>query len=309
MDTDFTLTNTVNTAKVDGDRLFISTGTLNVNEGKTFTIISTNRNWATASGMLELGNANIRGTLHLKVNAGCFSIDNGKTTTLYGTGILDGATDISSYENILRFVGTFNVESDAAKASVRFKVYDSRSNSGNNPVANLNAAFAMASSATTWNSKIILRNNNAGGKLTFNLGASQQFGSLEYMTNTLSSTNFTVDFTGTNAVIILSKILMNDTTTAYLTLKNFQNDRFFIQDITGLTLTDDIINDKLQIVATDRSSETVSDLSFVAGTTLDATGATISGYWLNAPIPEPAEWAAIFGALALGFAFFRKRSK
>jgi len=256
--------------------------------------------------MAELGNANIRGTLYFQVRGGCYYISSGTTTTVYDTGILDGTTGTID-DSVLRFIGTFNVESDAAKASVRFKIYDSRSNSGNNPIANLNAAFAMASSATTWDSKIILRNNNAGGKLTFNLGASQQFGSLEYMNNTLASTNFTVNYTNASAVLILSKILMNDTTTAYLTLDNFQNDRFFIQDITGLTIVDDIINGKLVIVATDNNSDTVSNLSFITGTTLDANGSTISGYWLNAAVPEPAEWAAIFGVIVLGFAAYRKR--
>jgi len=33
------------------------------------------------------------------------------------------------------------------------------------------------------------------------------------------------------------------------------------------------------------------------------------GYWVSTVIPEPAEWAAIFGALALGFAAWRKRRK
>ena len=35
---------------------------------------------------------------------------------------------------------------------------------------------------------------------------------------------------------------------------------------------------------------------------------SIGGYWLTtAPIPEPATWAAIFGAVALGFAAYRRR--
>ena len=36
---------------------------------------------------------------------------------------------------------------------------------------------------------------------------------------------------------------------------------------------------------------------------------TNGGYWINSTIPEPAEWAAIFGALALGLAIYRKRAK
>jgi hypothetical protein len=35
---------------------------------------------------------------------------------------------------------------------------------------------------------------------------------------------------------------------------------------------------------------------------------SIGGYWLTtAPIPEPSTWAAIFGAVALGFAAYRRR--
>ena len=36
-------------------------------------------------------------------------------------------------------------------------------------------------------------------------------------------------------------------------------------------------------------------------------GDATNGYWLTVAVPEPAEWAMILGALALGFAIYRKR--
>ena len=32
-----------------------------------------------------------------------------------------------------------------------------------------------------------------------------------------------------------------------------------------------------------------------------------SGFWVNAAVPEPAEWAMIFGAIALSFVAYRRR--
>ena len=33
----------------------------------------------------------------------------------------------------------------------------------------------------------------------------------------------------------------------------------------------------------------------------------VGGYWLTTAIPEPSTWAAILGAVALGFAAYRRR--
>ena len=45
-----------------------------------------------------------------------------------------------------------------------------------------------------------------------------------------------------------------------------------------------------------------------SGTLLDGLWSVdASGYLFNSAIPEPAEWAAIFGAIALGLAVYRRR--
>ncbi len=48
----------------------------------------------------------------------------------------------------------------------------------------------------------------------------------------------------------------------------------------------------------------VADLKF---DTVNVGGTDYIKFWTGAAIPEPAEWAAIFGAIALGFAIYRRR--
>ncbi len=75
-------------------------------------------------------------------------------------------------------------------------------------------------------------------------------------------------------------------------VKNFENNRIFFTDLAGnnvtINLFDAVSNEKI-------------DYKFDAG-----TAGGVDGFWLNA-VPEPAEWAAIFGAIALGLAIYRRR--
>ena len=101
---------------------------------------------------------------------------------------------------------------------------------------------------------------------------------------------------------------------ARLTINEFENNRVFIENMAEVG---DVIgtksNLKLAITATlsdnlakyyDDVTYTNVDFEMVAG---EHNG--VSGYWLNisAIVPEPAEWAAIFGAVALAFAMYRRR--
>ena len=63
---------------------------------------------------------------------------------------------------------------------------------------------------------------------------------------------------------------------------------------------------QLTISATTKDGKTLTteDFEFVAGQYTEG----INGYWLNAiAVPEPSTYAMIFGAVALGFARYRRR--
>ena len=114
----------------------------------------------------------------------------------------------------------------------------------------------------------------------------------------------------------------NKASYAKLTINEFENNRIFIQnmatvgDLVDLPVTNEYHNPNLptvQITATlskdladlyDQKTYTNEDFAMVLG---EYNG--MEGYWLNitAVVPEPAEWAAIFGAIALGFAMYRRR--
>ncbi len=76
-------------------------------------------------------------------------------------------------------------------------------------------------------------------------------------------------------------------------VKNFENNRLFLTDKD---------NDGMEtFYLIDVDTNEYITYKFDAGT---VNG--LSGYWVNA-VPEPAEWAAIFGAIALGLAIYRRR--
>ncbi len=81
-----------------------------------------------------------------------------------------------------------------------------------------------------------------------------------------------------------------------LILKDFDDNSLRITD-----MSDDAINALKFYELGDGGS--LSELDFVAVKATDSIG----GYWVNSAVPEPAEWATIFGAIALGFVVYRRR--
>ena len=73
--------------------------------------------------------------------------------------------------------------------------------------------------------------------------------------------------------------------------------------LTNVNLTGSVIAKDLELGTNGRLRFTGAELEFVAGT-YNST----KGFWLNAvAVPEPAEWAMIFGGIALGLAIYRRR--
>ena len=82
-----------------------------------------------------------------------------------------------------------------------------------------------------------------------------------------------------------------------LLIENFDDERIFFASSDNWGT--------ISISATDKNGKTFTkdELELVAGTYIDGT----SGFWLNAVVPEPSTHAMIFGAIALGFAAYRRR--
>ena len=86
------------------------------------------------------------------------------------------------------------------------------------------------------------------------------------------------------------------TNTATLIIKNFAEYSIFFKDISNW--------DELESVTlsdTEGNTYTKDDLKWIKG---NYDG--VQGYWLST-VPEPAAYAAVFGALALAFAIYRRR--
>ena len=85
-----------------------------------------------------------------------------------------------------------------------------------------------------------------------------------------------------------------------LVLKNFENDAVFFTT-TAMNQYETYIADIKAIMA-DNQEYGKDDINFVADTFNGQ-----AGYWLTIAVPEPAEWAMIFGGIALVLAVYRRR--
>ena len=128
--------------------------------------------------------------------------------------------------------------------------------------------------------------------------------------------SLTINLSATHGLLTVAKLDVNEVTgkefngTESLILNDFVNDTFKIEDASNV----EIVGDSLNITK-------IGTTSFVRSVKLvakDADGKTLCGegeHWeiqngfLNIVpnIPEPAEWAAIFGGIALALALYRRR--
>lgn len=136
--------------------------------------------------------------------------------------------------------------------------------------------------------------------LTMNLNAEAHFGDLMYQNNySLLTINM-----GAASDIYLSfnDILISSTTAiADIVFNDFNNNRIYFESM-------DEIHDYVNIRGTgiDGTKLTKDDFYLVAG---NFNGKDV--YWLHSDlvVPEPAEWAAIFGAIALGLVARKRRRR
>ncbi len=320
-------------------------GTLNVNELTVNTTATTSKFNIWDKGVVNInGNSSITEIDHrgvLNINAGTTRIHKGDGLTLLGgkLNVKKGATlEVASYTQsgnpYAMLIGRGDRASeiyvqaggliDLTKASGGNDFSIGSWGSGakltvkadNEHAIYLNKICIRDFAAElTINSKNIFRSKNAttgeegynimflmasNAKLTMNLNAEAHFGNLVYQNNySLLTINM-----GAASDIYLSfnDILISSTTAiAKIVFNDFNNNRIYFESMEEIH---DYVN--LSGKGVDGSTLTNDDFRLIAG---DLNGKTV--YWLHSDlvVPEPAEWAAIFGAIALALAAWKRRRR
>ena len=109
--------------------------------------------------------------------------------------------------------------------------------------------------------------------------------------------------------------IKTDMAASKLIFEDFKNDLFKIEDFSNITVTKDGVmtfegkGGSLTITAKDTDGATINIADYDGWYFTDDGFLNIAGYPISAvvAVPEPAEWAAIFGAIALGLAIYRRR--
>lgn len=320
-------------------------GTLNVNELTVNTTATTSKFNIWDKGVVNInGNSSITEIDHrgvLNINAGTTRIHKGDGLTLFGgkLNVKKGATlEVASYTQsgnpYAMLIGNgeraseIYVQSggliDLTKASGGNDLSIGAFGSGAELTVKADEEHAIYlnkicvrdfAAELTINSKNIFRSKSVttseegynilflmavNANLTMNLNAEAHFGDLMYQNNySLLTINM-----GAASDIYLSfnDILISSTTAiADIVFNDFNNNRIYFESM-------DEIHDYVNIRGTgiDGTTLTKDDFYLVKG---EFNGKDV--YWLHSDlvVPEPAEWAAIFGAIALGLAARKRRRR
>ncbi len=296
------------------------TSNIIISEGKTLTIKRT-------SGKTDGSETEVRlGNVTLNKNA-VFSDQLNDITRMLGSATLsigDGATFKAARLRLEQNTVDVNGYLKASVLDLRGQKTDGA------PTINMNKAFAITTTNGSYSTEVMMMISNKNGKLNMNVNASQMLGNLTIQENTSASDVITMTFAN-NAVLTFNGIYSTGESgrefgnKINMVLTDFTNSSLFFKNEFTLTTVDGkeaiaITTTKdgtlsgetgyIYLSGTDTNKKALSGFSLVEGSTVDANGATVDGWWLQASsiqVPEPAEWAAILGALALGLAVYRKR--
>lgn len=275
---------------------FTNSGKLIVSENGTLSISNTEKPYSPVG---KLGNADIYGTI--EISGGSFW--SGTLINVYGNASLSGSFSMG-------YGAVMNVNTSSADfTGVEFRVDQGKSTTNQ---LNLNAENAIS---TMGDIKLIYW-SDAGSNLKITVG--------DYI-NTIPKLRFNkdsylnIDMLGDKQLSIKQicfdgdgKDADCDPTHAIATieLNNFDNDKILIEDLTGVSLENNLLK-----VYKDGSNSVYSYIEIVAhdaeGNLIDGEWNLVQGeggYWLNnSAIPEPAAYAALLGFLSLALAAARRR--
>ena len=267
---------------IETGSVFNTTTAPTFKEGSTVNVRGEYNYTAAAGQSLTLRDASITGTLITKGGVGSNLTLAGKTT-VSGNGIINanGAIIIDS--------GSLTVSDNGKISIIDDNTYEPRIRMGGGTLT-LNAENAVQVNSTRFNLANIVVFGGNGSKLIVN--EDNKFRSLYFQSNH----NITLDV-AEDATVFFEQISIGTGGGGTLLIENFGDERIFFASSDHW--------ETISISATDKNGKTFTkdDLELVAGTYIDGT----SGYWLNAVVPEPSTYAMIFGAIALGFAAYRRR--
>lgn len=252
----------------------------------------------------------IDGSLSFKEKVGQYAIviKNGKSFTVSGTGIVDlkstSASDFTTgnHINLGNFSGTptsLIIEDGGKLRTAKISLTSEGSQ------ITLGATDALKTSNGGNTTIFFLKNATlnlcAAGAFSFNFQTqADSIATLSFVEDTrlnvmghANANNYTMnlaDFTETNSIFFSSKVDGVDGE-CVLKLEDLGSD-YAVSFYNG-----DTVKKKITLTGADLSGFSLSK----------ATVDGVDGYLLSAAIPEPAEWAMIFGAIALGLAVYRRR--
>ncbi len=259
----------------------------------------------------------------LKTTALIASPDNSSasaTITLKDGGVFDWSYDYASWTtvgiNLTVYNGAFKLNSQGS----------SRINLGNSSITSLSANSTI--SAFTYGTLEVGTDNeykiNTTGNIVVGTGSILTINSENLFTRN-NGYNAVFEFAGgtSSATIVLNadnafgnikknysdsvptatvKIDLNGNTITFETVEFTNFEKIVLEDfVDGGFLSKTNLNDYLNKFEAYAGDSTTGDMLTLAVTT------TTDGYYSLVVVPEPAQWATIFGALALGFVIYRRR--
>jgi len=289
-------------------------GTMDAN-GKAVTFNASKNIVYTAFGFFDYGSLTFTGAGLKSLNTVSFGVPTNSSATVTVTGgtmAMQGT--ITSYVNInvLDTVGAIAL--GATTNPTVLNLYN-----GKTMTIGAGTAITMSTSAVSYlkigsgnlvlNRSLVATANNeiqlgAGASITMNADTS-----LGSRVNLLSTT---ATF-GVGADIAIDNFYFN-VTSSLLTLAFADGATLEIQSIDNLSngnvYINGSINQQFKIYEVDEANLETYIAHFTSSTGNVYFEKISDGvYWVNTVVPEPAEWAAIFGALALGLALWRKNRK
>ena len=275
-------------------------GKIIVSKGSTLNVIRNDYvQWASAS---VAGNIDIYGTLNTKYSdsttgAGNYdgynlSVTADKTMNVYGAlNYKNGAMAITTGYGSSNG-GIVNLY-DGSTTTVYKVVFNGSSANGATLKIDGNAVFKKADGG---NVGIVVGSSTRGSKIDLSTADAVAFGTMSLQ----NKSNFT--FVLGNNVVAIDKLVVVGTPES-LIFEDFKNNIFQIKDASNLSI---VGGETLRVV---KGSDTI-DLALIKDSAL-AEGEywTITSEGFLNVVPEPAEYAAILGAIAIAFALKRRCSR
>jgi len=289
-------------------------GSLSIASGNSLTVGDSSANgvFANDNGNVVVGGSLLiysKGASHASTSlVGNMTVDGGTLTeitgaTSYGLAVVTGKTlSLKNYASatVISTTGSNYFGINGGTVNV-----DATSNINANGIAiSATGALNLSSSANLVGvSSILVKDITTAATITLTAGSDvYELGSMQFLRNAMT------DIKLGGAEMHLTEVIAysNRETTAYLTFRDFAAG---LVKIDGLTT--EMISGGTFTIGTDTSK--VQTLTLEA---YDVLGNLLAGTWSidadgylfnSALIPEPAEWAAIFGILALCFTIWRKK--